>query len=152
MVDEIGKVLSLVGLFKLIEVLVSVFLANEGNRVAVLYEDHVHQESRHASVTVVEGVDAYESVVECRGDDDGVFAFALLGPVPVDEVAHGRLDLIGSGEVVGLAGRCCYVVRRGLVVANRNYSYNSLSFRSLCLLLIGFFQEDAVEIADEDLI
>ena len=36
MVDEIGKVLSLVGLFELIEVLVSVFLANEGNRVAVL--------------------------------------------------------------------------------------------------------------------
>ena len=61
---------------------------------------------RHTSVAVVEGVDAHEAVVECGGDYDGVFAFALLGPVPVDEVTHSRLHLIGRGEVVGLAGRC----------------------------------------------
>ena len=40
---KLGEVFRLVGLFEVVDVVVSVFLANEGDRVAVLDEDHVHQ-------------------------------------------------------------------------------------------------------------
>ena len=47
------------------------------HRVAVLDEDHIHQEPGHAPVAVVEGMDTYEAIVEGGGDDYRVFAFTL---------------------------------------------------------------------------
>lgn len=132
------------------QVAVLVVALHHNHRVVMARENIVDQQTGHASVAILEGVDADVTVVKHGGQfDGGHFAFLLFGVVPLHQVGHQCRRFFGGGVLKTLAGNGDDRIGAGFVDARVDDVGRGGAIGQLVVEGVVFAEQRVVQLADE---